>query len=188
MKNNQQIIFIKKKNTGYNSASIFKGLHPLSESLSMCEIQNTKTPQWEWVWHLHQSGDLRSNHRLVWLKRVGGRRHAGVYTKGPSTPRRRRRRPESTRPSPLQFLLVSSTSEASWVSGSKNIAVCSLFRRRLKLWTSELLSRALRSSGDPRGRSGRCCLLKSEGCFRAAATNSKSDLQRQITTEGNLSC
>lgn len=48
MKKNQQIIVIKKnKKTGYNSASIFKGLHPSFEYLSTCEIQNTKTPQWE---------------------------------------------------------------------------------------------------------------------------------------------
>lgn len=44
-----------------------------------------------------------------------------------------------------------STSEASWVSTSKNIAVCSLFHRQLKFWTNELPSRTLSSSCDLRG-------------------------------------
>lgn len=80
--------------------------------------------------------DFRSGHRLVWLKLVEVRSHAGLHLihEGLMNPMAKKSL-ETTRPNsrtcvrsynPI-FIYIRSTSEASWDSGNKNIAVCSSY-------------------------------------------------------------
>lgn len=139
----------------------------------------------EWVWHLHRSGDLRSNHRLVWLKRVGGRRHAGVYTKGPATPRRIRRRPESESESAcIEFLLASPLQKLPEFLRVKILlfVLCSIVSWSFgpmsfpaELWVHYVIWEATE---------GQCYRLKSEGCFKVALSLVAQDLKRSSNNWG----
>lgn len=109
------------------------------KSLSTCETREMWTEYKNntvrvWDRRPGRVGELRSSHRLVWLKHVEVKRHAGVHrihkgfidpmAKKASKPEGRMYKSVSART--IQSISTS-TSEASWDSGNKNIAVCSLY-------------------------------------------------------------